>query len=228
MTVTRTVVFDMDGVLLEGPSHHGHTGRPVEREATAAALAALGIDDPDPAFLDANKWGSYENLCASITDFGVDVDPAAVWPLRERTLSAIELEGLSRGERSFYPDADVIGDLAAKTAGVGIASNARHRTVRGVVAHAGWDGAVTAIRGQRFEPDDWYRHKPEPDYVEDVLDQLGTRDGLYVGDSESDLIVARRTGLESVLVRRPHNRDRDFDTRADHEIEDLATLFDLL
>ena len=227
-TVSRVVVFDMDGVLLEGASLHLHTGRPAEREATAHALAELGIRDPDPAFLDANELGSYENLVRSVAEFGVDVDPAAVWPIRERKLSAIELEALSTGERPFYPDTGVIGDLAAETAGVGIASNARHRTVRGVVAHAGWDGAVPAIRGQRFDPDDWYRHKPEPDYVEDVLDGLGTQDGLYVGDSESDVVVARRVGLESVFVRRPHNRDRDLEVRPDHEIEDLAELFALL
>ena len=218
----------MDGVLLAGASLHVHTSRPVERVATEHALTSLGITDPDPDFLEANKWGSYANLVRSVADFDLEIDPAVIWPRRERKLSAIELESLATGERPFYDDTTVIDALAGREIPLGIASNARHRTVRGVVAHADWEASIGAIRGQHFDPMDWYRHKPEPDYIVDVIDQLGTTTGLYVGDAESDIVAAHRAGLESVFVRRPHNRDQDLDVAPDYTIDGLDDLLMLV
>jgi phosphoglycolate phosphatase len=44
---------------------------------------------------------------------------------------------------------------------------------------------------------------------------------LFVGDSESDVVAARRAGLDSTFVRRRHTRDVDLSVAPTYEVDSL-------
>jgi phosphoglycolate phosphatase-like HAD superfamily hydrolase len=65
------------------------------------------------------------------------------------------------------------------------------------------------------------RKKPNPHYLERALDDLGTESARVVGDSESDVEAARRAGLDSAFVRRPHREGLELSVEPTYEVEDL-------
>jgi len=200
----------------------------VVRRATRRALAEVGIAHPPEEFLDATRWADYEALVESIEAWNIDADPAEVWPRRERRLSETERDAIRSGTREPCADVGAIDRLADEPVSLGVASNARHDTVRCAVEHRPFDAAATAVRGQHPDPDDWHRQKPDPDYVVDVLDSVDARTGAYVGDSETDVLAAHRAGIESAFLRRPHNRavepspDPTFEPDTLHDLVDAV------
>lgn len=222
------VLFDLDGVILEGRSLRAATGRPVAETATENALADLGIVDPPREFLEATRWGSYDDLVDATETFDIDADPGDVWPKRERYLSKMEREFVRSGKRKSCEDVGAIDRLAEEPVSLGVVSNARHATVNCVVEHLAFDTANTAVRGQYLEPEDWYRRKPEPDYINEALDRTGADDALYVGDSETDVVAADRAGIDSAFIRREHNHRIELDHDPTFEIETLHALLDII
>ena len=57
---------------------------------------------------------------------------------------------------------------------------------------------------------------------------LGRSNPLYVGDSESDVVAGRRAGVDTVLLRRGHNADRQIDAEPLREATSLDAVVDLL
>ena len=223
------VVFDLDGVLLRKGNLRSAIDEPVEETATEKALADLGITDPPEAFLDAVWEGSYPKLAEATETFGIDADPKEIWPLRERYLAELEQYHIQNRTRKACEDVDVIDRLIQRSIHLGIASNARHETVLCTIEYLAFDPANTDARGQYLEPDDWFRRKPEPDYILDVMERIGTqKTGVYVGDSESDVIAAKRAGLESAFIRRDHNRHFELDHTPTYELDTLYDLLDIL
>ncbi|MDY7081908.1 MAG: HAD-IA family hydrolase, partial [Halobacteria archaeon] len=69
------------------------------------------------------------------------------------------------------------------------------------------------------------RMKPEPYYIEKALEDLGTRNAVYVGDRESDVLAANAAGIDSVFVHRPHTDGYpDVTSAPTYEIESLHEL----
>jgi HAD superfamily hydrolase (TIGR01549 family) len=224
----ETILFDLDGVILKEPSLRAATGEEVAELATRRACEEIGLSDPVTEFVESTRYNSYENLVEAVDVHGVDVDPEKVWPMRERHLSEIEREYLRDGKRKAYDDVGAIDHLTESVGSMAIVSNARHDTVDFIVEHLDLDHAIDAVRGQYPDPEDWYRKKPEPDYIHEVLERLGAETGVYVGDSESDIVAADRAGLDSAFVRRAHNREVELDHDPTYEIETLYDLLDLV
>jgi len=72
------------------------------------------------------------------------------------------------------------------------------------------------------------REKPDPHYLRRGLEALGTEDALYVGDSQTDFLAARRAGVDSAFVRRPHRVDLAPDPAPTHTVADLRERRSLL
>lgn len=148
------VVFDNDGVLVE------LTPMDTLRGAVREAFADVGVDDPDPEF----------------------VELAAV---------SEDIDALERVECRYDVSID--------------ATYGREPTVAGA-----------------------HRRKPDTDYLDRALSDLGTRDALYVGDSETDVETARRAGVDSAFLRRPHRTDATLSVEPTDEFDSLAALVDAL
>lgn len=214
------ILFDMDGIILEGPRTHPQ----VYDDAADAALADLNAD-PTPA--------QRRELRRQDTDVIVDrcgelgLDPDRFWRLKERYASAGTHDRIRSGERGRYEDADVIHELADRTT-IGLVTNNRHETADFVADYFEFDFDV--VRGRDPTIDGFHRRKPDPYYLEDALSDLDpTVDGgIYVGDKRKDVRAGAAVGLETAYVRRPHNRDRECPADATYELESLAELLELV
>ena len=189
----ETILFDMDGVLLEGY----HTDRDVYRQAAAATLADFGVEhggDPPPDLVAPDTVADVRATC---DDLGVPAAP--VWAYRERAATTIENESIVAGDRASFPDTDALEALA-EDCPIGVVSNNRHGTVRFVAEHFGWP--VDAVRG-RFPTLDEFAHlKPHPRLLRGELDRLGVEDALFVGDRRTDVEAAHRAGIDAALLSR--------------------------
>ena len=69
------------------------------------------------------------------------------------------------------------------------------------------------------------RRKPYPDSVLEVMEKLGAKEAVYVGDADTDIEVAKNAGLPSVSVTWGF-RDREFlvDHGADLLVDDASEL----
>lgn len=212
--MTQPILFDMDGVVLEGRGTHPT----VYDRAADAALTELGLE-PDERRRAALREYEYESVERACTALGVD--PARFWQLKERHASRLCHDRLRAGERGVYDDVAAIDALAAETT-LALVSNNRHETVSFVADH--FELPFDLVRGRDPTPEGFRRRKPRPDYLEETLERLDEDGGLYVGDRETDVVAASRAGLEAAYLRRPHNADT---TCPDGAIE-LESLSELL
>ncbi len=209
------VVFDMDGVLLEGRS----TASIVYERAADDAVRQLGVD-PLPEQLARLEQRSYGPLFeAACHDIGVD--PDRFWGLRERCASAREHRWLSSGLREPHDDTEVLLDLEVPLA---VVSNNRHDTVQFVLEEV-LPGVFEVGRGRDPSIAGYRRRKPDSAYLEETLDALGAETALYVGDRTTDVEAAHAAGIDSALLTRPEAPSIDpAAVTPTHRIESLADL----
>ncbi|MEF8779921.1 MAG: HAD family hydrolase [Haloferacaceae archaeon] len=212
------IVFDMDGVLLQGAA----TDPEVYRAAARDAVAELGIEElPESEFEVLAEPRYSERMAEACDALGIDRD--AWWAARERHASRRTNERLREGVREPFGDVDIVEELAGRVP-LGLASNNRQATVSFVATQLFGD-AFEAVVGREPTISGYRRRKPEPDLVTEALTRLDAEGGLYVGDREHDLIAAERAGVLGVFVDRPHNQERtDLDVDPPFVIDSLSEL----
>ncbi len=202
------VLFDMDGVLLVGPGTHPG----VYRAAAHDALAELGVADPPAstaAVLEATRYDpAMADACA---DLGVDVD--AWWAARERHASRRANARVRAGDRERYPEGRTVLEELRADRRLALVSNNREATVSFVADYC-FPGVFDVVVARRPTIDDYGRRKPDPTFIHRALDRLAVSDsepdddptdtGVYVGDRMSDVVAARRAGIDPILIERPH------------------------
>lgn len=213
-TTSRAVLFDMDGVVLEGRG----TDPSVYARAADATLERLGAD-PTPEQRLAFRAHGYEGVETACSALGID--PREFWRVKERYASRITHARLQLGDRGVYDDVEAIRTLGAD-ATLALVTNNRHETAEFVATYFAFPFDV--VRGRDPTPEGFARRKPRPDYLLEVIDALGIDDGVYVGDRRTDAIAAREAGLEPAYLRRPHNRDAPLPPEAAYELESLDDL----
>ncbi len=209
-TEYEAVVFDNDGVIVE----------PTERARIADAVAetfrSFGVD-PDRDHVERTVR---EAMGPAGTVGDHDLDPAAFWPERERRVAETQMEAMRTGEKALYDDVDVVERLDA---GVGMVSNNQDATARFVVEQFGLS-AFETVYGREHTVEGARRRKPDPHYVDRALEDLGTRDAVYVGDSETDVEAARAAGLDSAFLRRDHAAGTELSVEPTYDVPDLRAL----
>ena len=216
----EAVLFDMDGVILEGRG----TDPAVHRRALDDVLTDRGLTVPDDHYDALGSDGYDEAFRAACASVGVDAP--TLFHEREMRSATRGVARLAAGSRGLYPDVEAIDRLANHTS-VGLVSNNYHPTVEFVVDHFRLS-AFGVARGRDLGLDGYQRRKPNPHYLNEALDALGVSTGLYVGDRETDVLAAERAGLESVFIRRAHNAAVDLDVEPTVEIESLDALVSLV
>ncbi|MGM0387514.1 MAG: HAD family hydrolase [Natrinema limicola] len=213
-----TVLFDMDGVLLEGP----RTDPQVYADAADAALAELNAE-PTPAQRRDFRNHDVERIRTHCDELGID--PARFWKLKETHASSGTHDRLRSGERGIYEGVDAIRELSDRTT-TGLVTNNRHETAQFVAEYVGIDFDI--VRGREPTLEGYERRKPDPYYLEDALAELGVSDGLYVGDSPKDIVAGQAAGLETAFLRRSHNRGRECPPNATYELESVAEVLSVI
>ena len=216
----RVVLFDMDGVILEGWG----TNTAVRRRALEDLLEEreLTVDDDCREALAAEGYG--DDFRAACEQIGVD--PVAFYRARDRRSAKRTVSRLAAGSRRLCADVDALGAIAERAA-VGLVSNNYQPTVEFVVDHFRLTEFGVA-RGRDLGPDGYRRRKPNPHYLNEALDALGASEGLYVGDRATDVIAADRAGLDSAFIRRDHNAGLELDVEPTAEVGSLEELLPLV
>lgn len=217
----RAILFDMDGVLLEGRD----TDPAVYEAAADAAVEDLGLEPSDDQRRILRRYrytDAIDEICGAL-----GIGPDEFWSRRESHASRIAHDRFRAGERGCYDDVDAIPSLADRTT-LGLVSNNRQETVAFVVDHFGFDGAFDAVRGRDPTIAGYRRRKPDPGYLVDALETLGTTDAVYVGDRPTDVEAAREAEIESAYLRRPHNRDDPLPSGTTYELDSLSELSTVL
>lgn len=210
-----TVIFDMDGTLLDTLEDL--------TDATNAGLAAKGY----PA-------RSLEEV-RSFVGNGVEILMRKAVP---QEASEKDVEICLAGFKDYYarhwqdktkPYDGILSLLSVlKERGVGTAviSNKYDKAVTALCEDY-FPGCFDAARGER----QGVPRKPAPDGIFSILEELGTQkeSTLYVGDSEVDMDTAKNAGLVSVGVTWGfRNRDLLEEKGADYIIDRPAQILDLI
>ena len=210
------VVFDNDGVLIE------LTDERLLAEAVQEAFAAFDVAVDEQRAL---EMVSRDDPPDEAFEREIGVDPEAFWQRREANASAVQREAIRRGEKALYDDVAALESLDHR---LGVVSNNQHETIEFILDHHGLDEHFETVYGREPTLAGARRKKPNPSYIEQALDDLGTRSALYVGDSEKDVVAAHRAGIDAAFLRRDHRADLELDVTPTHEVRDLRELADRL
>jgi HAD superfamily hydrolase (TIGR01549 family) len=230
MTGTRptdydAVVFDNDGVIVE-PSETGDI-----TDAVCQAFRDVGHEPDRPSVERAVSAGAGpRETVETVRENGhrandeLDVDLDAFWRRREARAAERQKRLIENGGKKLYDDVAVLGNLEAR---LGMVSNNQAETVAFIVDHYGLE-FFEAVYGREPTVTGAERKKPDPCYLDRALSELGTRDALYVGDSEVDVRAARRAGVDSAFLRREHSADTDLAVEPTYEVPDLRALAEVV
>ncbi|MFD1512127.1 HAD family hydrolase [Halomarina rubra] len=204
------VVLDNDGVLTELPK------RETMWRAAERTFQSFDLSAPSGEQVRALVAGNVEairTLCAEHRiDAGTFCYEAAAHAVREQKRE------MRDGLRTLYDDASTLWDLNAR---LGLVSDNQHETIRFILRFFGIEERFDAVYGNPYTPEGLRRMKPDPHYLDAALDDLGTRDALYVGDSAVDIEAAANAGVDSALVVRD---DEVPECEPTHRIESLGEL----
>ncbi|WP_459192185.1 HAD family hydrolase [Halosimplex sp. J119] len=217
MTTYEAVVFDNDGVLVE------LTETELLRRIARRAFEDHGIDDPPEELVRYAADGDLDGLAAVEAELGLSL--AEYWATREERAVRHQREAIENGDKTLYDDVTALADLSQQLA---VVSNNQHGTVEFIVEHYGLEEHFEYVVGREHTVAGARRRKPETHYLDSALDELGTREALYVGDSPKDVEVAHRAGVDSAFLRRAHRADTVLDDEPTYELETLTDLLDAI
>lgn len=226
MTRYAAVLFDMEGVLLEGRG----TPDGIYSDVVSSMIESESVSETEKGHLIApTDFDSYREVCSK---YGVD--PEAFWTEKEDAASEREIEYVEDDSRVLAPSAvRTLSDLEQRGVRTGIVSNNSREVVNAVVSHYDlgefldvWYGIVNTIDG--FD-----NRKPDPHYIERAIEAMSidvdAERILYVGDKISDVTAAVAAGTTPVLLFEDRERlAEDPDGLPGHRISQLDDLLTLL
>ncbi len=215
-----SVLFDVDGVLLDFHADHPTVYRQAVEETFDAFDRSPSEDDLD-AFIAGATIAEMRRVCET---HGIDF--ARFWTEREANASTLQSGMMDRGERVLYDDCSVLFDLADHH-DMGVVSSNQHATIEYMLECFDLAQLFEAVYGRDPTVEGFDRTKPETYYIEKAINDLDVTDGLYVGDSACDVRAAHRAGLDSAFVRRAHRDGYELPEEPTYEIESLTELPDL-
>ena len=182
----RLAVFDMDGTILDtlqditnsinhALEKNGYPVRTIEevKSFVGNGLMKLVERAVPPGTSDEKKKKVYDDLIPYYLAHGTD------------------------NTKPYKGITDLLKKLRAAGVKCSVVSNKADPAVQILVLKF-FDGMFDMALGEK----PGVRKKPDPDMTENVLDALGVgkEDAVYIGDSDVDIMTARNSGLDEILV----------------------------
>jgi len=192
----RTVLFDLDGTLLDTAPD------------LAAALNAVLIENNRPALpFDAIRPVVSHGGIALIK-LGFDLDPSdpGFDPLRQRLLE-IYRENISRLTRPFAGIADLLDTLEKRGINWGIVTNKPGWLTDPLLKDLDlYDRAVAIVSGDTLD-----ERKPHPAPMLHACELAGSEPGqcVYIGDAERDIEAGINAGMQTLVALFGYLQEQD-------------------
>lgn len=211
------VILDNDGVLVEP------TPEAVHQTANRLAFRDCGVNVPAESHISGLGNPSVMLLDAICSDYGID--PETFWARRERHGIRAQRYEIQHGGKPAYSDLGAIRSLPVP---IGVVSNNQRETVEFILNRHDLADHVDTLYGRLPTVDGLKTLKPDPTYLANAMDDLGTSNVLYVGDSREDIEAAAAIDIDSAFARRPHRRDYELPIDPTYEIKTLDELHRLV
>jgi HAD superfamily hydrolase (TIGR01509 family) len=187
--VTRALVFDLDGVLLDSEQVWNEAKEELVREQGGhwredAPRRMMGMSSPE--------WAGFLR-----DELGVQLEPKVISDEVVR-----RLEGIYRERLPLVDGATEAVERLAASVPLGLASSSNREIIDLVLELTGL-GPHFAVT---LSSEEVARGKPAPDVYLEVLRRLGAEpaDSVAVEDSENGIRAARAAGVRVVAVPNPH------------------------
>lgn len=195
MARIRTVLFDIDGTLLDSNDAHAH--------AWLDSLRGHGRNVPFERVRSKIGMGG-DKLLAEVA--GIDRDSVEGRSINERRTMILKAQYLP--DVGPFPGARVLVDrLRSRGLTCAAVSSSTSEDLQDLLRAAGVADLMDAV----ISADDATRSKPDPDLVEIALERVGVAaaEALMVGDTPYDIEAGARAGVPVVALRCGGWTDRD-------------------
>lgn len=186
----RTIVFDLDGTLIDSARDVG--------AAVNRVLAEHGLEPLDEATMRSLMGeGGRVRTRKAFALRGVSLDDAAL-SARVRDFVRHYGERPVVHTRVYDGVAETLDALAASGVRLAVCTNKYEDSARDVLRRLGLMAAISDVAGA----DTFDVRKPDPGHILQLLARMGAdpADAAMVGDSAHDVHAGRRAGLPTVVV----------------------------
>jgi HAD superfamily hydrolase (TIGR01549 family) len=212
------VIFDFDGVLMNS----GFDGFQWALDERQKVVTNKGWN----LELDKLEQGIFQpDHSKDITEVMSQEDVSwAQLKEMEKAVAERKVEMASTGEIEIFEDAEEI--LNALDCPKAIVSNAYNDYLQKLLEELDIENYIDFWIAPRIEDIRNYREKmkPEPEMVEEALEQLEAQNAVMIGDQVSDILAARNAGIDSIYI----NRSGDTEPRANHSVKSLTEALQII
>lgn len=214
----EAVIFDFDGVLMDS----GFDGFQWALEERRNVIERNGWN----LELDRLEQGIFQPDHSENIEEIMRQEEVSWKQLRqmEKAVAERKVEMASSGEIQIFRDAENV--LPKLECPMAVVSNAYRDYIGLLLEELGIKDQMDYWTAPGLEDIRNYRQKmkPEPDMIEETLLKLGTNNAVMVGDQFTDILAARKAGIDSVFI----DRSGDTESKADYNITSLKELQDIV
>ncbi len=196
----KTLIFDMDGVLVDPTASYRQTLIETVRQFSGYELTQERI-------VELKHEGGFNDLLPMglrvLADAGVEVDVAAYGECFNRLFWGADCDGLVRNDRWLVDDGALESLQSRYRLGIytGRPRRSAMQAIERFAPAIGFDPILTS--------DDVENLKPAPDGLQKIQAMLPGAELIYVGDNIDDAWCARAAGVPFIGVVAPDRHRRD-------------------
>lgn len=213
----NSVVFDMDGVLLDSMSDDEWKWDAVKKVIRSKGVDADSLDKQTLGAILGDQ--GYKECIKACNNIGLS--PKKVWTEVAQETTLKRREKISSGDITLYDGVkEILEELHKADIKMGVISNAPEDAVEATIDEFDLKPLMHFYMGVRsFE--DLQARKPNPNHLEIAKIEIKRSPMVYIGDTESDVIAANRANLKSAWINRTN---AESDVQPDYVIERLEEL----
>jgi len=206
-----SLVFDLDGVLLDSEADLSWLTRAAER-----TLYHFNIIDPLK-----NIESLYSKNVVQFKEMSklIGIDPNVLWPIRNRLYTEEKLKAMRDQTIKPFSDISTLYRLKGYYE-FSIISNSPQSVVDFFIDHLGFVDLFSFGIGRGDTIQDIIHMKPHPYLFDRFKEKTSAKRFIYIGDQESDRIFAKNTGMDFHLIDRQRRQHDGFSS-----LDDLVTYY---